>query len=173
MISSEENQMLNTAELFFKLSFQIATAIRFGLVPTIEYKVFTHGNFSLRSADFEISEVQLSAAPDILEHVATYLAAIQIDQFGQDRLKETSDLQVYSASNIARLIRNAFAHNPFSPTWITHRNNAKRFEIANIISLDATSLAECPVRQKDFGGPLAILALLRYVRDELLNNPLP
>lgn len=69
------------------------------------------------------------------------------------------------ASWIARLIRNAFAHNPFAPVWKTYAEcKNQTYNVNDVISLKTTGLNGKPVERLDYGGPLALLRLLDFVK---------
>jgi hypothetical protein len=78
---------------------------------------------------------------------------------------------VRSAYQIARMIRNAFAHAPFSPKWRTDKYcNDMVFEVPNIITLNTTGLNGTPFDWRHYGGPLALFRLCRFVRFEILKD---
>ena len=74
---------------------------------------------------------------------------------------------IKSASWIARLIRNAFAHNPFDPVWIIQAEcKNKQYEVPGTISLDTSSIDGKRLLRIHYGGPLAILKLSEFVLRE-------
>jgi hypothetical protein len=78
---------------------------------------------------------------------------------------------VQAAYQIARLIRNAFAHAPFTPTWsIDPDCRDKVFAIPEVISLDTTSLHGTAFDWHQYGGPLALFRLCRFVRIQILKD---
>jgi hypothetical protein len=89
--------------------------------------------------------------------------------------KTSSDAKVRDAYQIARLIRNAFAHAPFSPTWSIDPNCQNRtFAVPDVISLNTTGLQGTAFDWRHYGGPLALLRLCRFARTEILgDNPPP
>lgn len=85
--------------------------------------------------------------------------------------KTSLDHAVRSAYQIARLIRNAFAHAPFAPTWSIHPDCCNTvFTVPDIISLDTTPLQGVAFDWRHYGGPLALLRLCRFVRFEILKD---
>jgi hypothetical protein len=85
--------------------------------------------------------------------------------------KNGSDADVQSAYQIARLIRNAFAHSPFNPIWsIDSDCRDKTFSVRDIIALDTTSLNGTAFDWRHYGGPLALLRLCHFVRFEILKD---
>jgi len=82
-----------------------------------------------------------------------------------------SDDDVVVAYHIARLIRNAYSHGPFSPTWMVHdalRN--KVFAIPDVLTLDTTGLHGLPFDWRHYGGPLAMFRFCRFVRLRVLGD---
>jgi hypothetical protein len=85
--------------------------------------------------------------------------------------KASSDSNVQAAYQIARLIRNAFAHTPFWPTWsIDPDCRDKTFAVPDLITLDTTSLDGTAFDWRHYGGPLALFRLGRFVRSEVLKD---
>jgi hypothetical protein len=85
--------------------------------------------------------------------------------------KASTDAAVRSAYQIARLIRNAFAHAPFSPTWsIDPDCRDKVFAVPDVITLDTTGLHGAAFDWRHYGGPLALFRLCRFVRIEILQD---
>lgn len=71
------------------------------------------------------------------------------------------------------MIRSAFAHAPFSPTWsIDPDCRDKVFAIPDVITLDTTDLHGTPFDWRQYGGPLALFRLCRFVRTQILQEQL-
>ena len=88
--------------------------------------------------------------------------------------KTCADSSVRSAYQVSRLIRNAFAHAPFSPKWSIDPDCRDRvFEVPEVLKLDTTGLHDAPVDWRHYGGPLALLHLCRFVRNEILKDDPP
>lgn len=93
--------------------------------------------------------------------------AVQIDtalerKFGTQRF-DNSDEEIRSACSIARLVRNAFAHDPFGPVWEFPPKFAnQRYEVRGILLLNTAGLEKQPVSRRDYGGPLALLRFLQF-----------
>jgi hypothetical protein len=86
--------------------------------------------------------------------------------------KASTDSDVRDAYQIARLIRNAFAHAPFLPTWsIDPDCQNKVFSIQGLITLDTTDLQGTPFDWRHYGGPLALFRLCTFVRTSILKDP--
>lgn len=88
--------------------------------------------------------------------------------------KVCSDPEVRAAYEIARLIRNAFAHAPFAPIWsIDPDCRSKVFEIADVIRLDTTDLHGEAFDWRHYGGPLALYRLAQFTRIQVLKDDPP
>jgi hypothetical protein len=88
--------------------------------------------------------------------------------------KASAESDIRAAYQIARLIRNAFAHAPFSPIWSIDpgcRNMA--FEIADVIRLDTTDLHGTAFDWHHYGGPLALYRLAQFTRIQVLKDDPP
>ncbi len=96
--------------------------------------------------------------------MATQANSILEDLF-PDRLEHQDD-DIRNASQIIRLIRNAFAHDPFSPTWeISNPCKDKTFSIDNVISLNTHGLHGKKLNRMDYGGPIALLRLIQFIKE--------
>jgi hypothetical protein len=85
--------------------------------------------------------------------------------------KNATDSNVRSAYQISRMIRNAFAHAPLTPVWNFDADCRDRvFEIPDIITLNTAGLNGTPFDWRDYGRPLALIRLCRFVRIETLKD---
>ncbi|NET40181.1 MAG: hypothetical protein F6K19_50980, partial [Cyanothece sp. SIO1E1] len=103
-----------------------------------------------------------------LEHCGTYLSAVQVHtalEAIHPNPFNIPEKEIADAFQIARLIRNAFAHNPFNPVWEI-RNKWKNtvFNVPDIITLDTSDLDGKIVKRKHYGGPISILRFIEYAR---------
>jgi hypothetical protein len=82
------------------------------------------------------------------------------------QFSEFPKLEYYrSASQIVRLIRNAFAHNPFAPVWrIPRECENQTYNVNNTIALKTSGLNGKPLERLNYGGPLALLCLLEFIK---------
>ena len=160
-------EALRAAILQLKLSFGLRVSDL-----QISYPDFAWGQHTANSKELILTNDEQEEAFAILEHSAIYLAVTQIlttleiifvkDNFYDDTYTFESDV-VPQAYQIARLIRNAFAHDPFAPIWEFKPKWANKiYEVPGIIRLDTTGLNGLPVRQKHYGGPLAVLRFTEY-----------
>lgn len=158
---------LDLAERQLKLAVQTCSAANANAIPQ-NVKLFVWGDFSVGSHFLELNEEEAAEAGAVLLHSSTYLVAVAIDTAIEhvipDRF-QTADSRVQVASRVARFIRNAFAHDPFFPTWVIGKAHLrKKYVWQGVIELDATELHGQPVRREDYGGPLALLHFLQHVR---------
>jgi hypothetical protein len=177
MDRSKYQQSLDLADLQFRLSLHISAKGPGISSLTTHFKGMTYGKYALGEDELQLSPQEAATASRGLEHCATLILAIAVDTalencFGKDRFK-SQDSQVSTASYIGRILRNAFAHDPFFPRWKL-QNPCYRcaFEIRGVISLDTTSLDDRAVEWEDYGGPLALLRFLRYCRDLISDDDL-
>jgi hypothetical protein len=85
--------------------------------------------------------------------------------------KTSRDPNVRAAYQVARLVRNAFAHAPLAPIWSIDPNCRDQvFEVLDAVRLDTTGLQGLALDWRHYGGPLALLKLCRFVRIELLKD---
>jgi hypothetical protein len=188
------------AELQFRLTSAVRLAVTSNRQPLDLPTVWTHGQHEVRyeeialrqdQADYAAVLLQQSAtltmavaAKDAIEAVASSLpkaikgARADIDRTIRDsisvvdpKLWKASDDDVATAYHIARLIRNAFAHTPFAPTWMIHPELRNRiFVIDGVIELRTSGLHGTVIDWRHYGGPLALFRLCRYVRTDILND---
>lgn len=135
---------------------------------------WTHGRHHVRYDEVALRQDQADYASYFLHRSATYLMAVAmrdaIAAVARDP-KNSPDANIRAAYQIARLIRNAFAHGPFSPIWSVDEDcrNAT-FEIPDVISLNTTGLQGTKFDWRHYGGPLALFRLCRFVRIDILGD---
>lgn len=169
--------LIKTAEMTYKL----AHAIRLKCLtndsntPTFDYlNTFSWGKHTATHENLSLSVKQEDYASSALLHCTTYTMLIQVDtaleKLIPNRFKhENSDIK--TASCIARLIRNAFAHDPLYPSWLIDRKNKnKTYEIDGVISLSTIRLEGKKLSREQYGGPLALLRFSEYVRKNILEK---
>jgi len=164
-------KLLKYSEIFFKFAFAIHQPIHFKLMYLSQ---FSWGKHIANEKDLKLTKKEENLSVSLLHHVATYILALQVDRVLQDKFQDRfnhKDDNIRSASWIARLIRNAFSHNPFYPEWEFYTECLnKKYEVIDVISLDTTGLNGKYVERIHYGGPLALLRLSEYVR-KLLKQP--
>jgi hypothetical protein len=168
----EHAELLKKAELQFRLMIAVRTASTLGKLPLQVPVLLVFGKQSVTSADLGLTRDEADEGAAALEHTTTYTLALQIHQAMKDVLgepREHEGQEVQNAFEIARLIRNAYAHQPFSPRWLIDSYCRDRtFEVSGIARIDTKTLAGHPVRWEDYGGMLALLRLSRFVRSVIL-----
>lgn len=142
--------------------------------PKLSYpNYWTWGKHSITKKEIQLTRKETEDGAMLFSHSALYIMVVQIDSalekfFGKNRfLHKNSDIQ--AAASIARLIRNAFAHDPFHPTWIINkRMKNKIFRVDRInIELNTSGFENRTVKRSHYGGPLVILELSRFIRSLL------
>jgi hypothetical protein len=168
---------LISAELQFCLASAVRLASTLNRQPLDLPIEWVHGKHRVSYEEIALREDEADYAASILHHSATYLMAVAI----RDAIvavvpdpKRSPDIQVRSAYQIARLIRNAFAHSPFSPIWSIDTDcRDMTFAIPDLIELNTTGLHGTRFDWRQYGGPLALFRLCRFVRTEILKAPSP
>jgi hypothetical protein len=169
VLSADEHvKLLKRAEIQFRLMVAVRTASTLGTLPLQVPVVFTFGKRTVTSADVKLTRDEADEGAAVLEHTATYTLAMQIVQAMKDVLqkpREHKDQEVRHAFEMARLIRNAYAHQPFRPHWSIDPDCANKvFEVAGIARVETANLSGQAVRWQDYGGMLALFRLSHYVR---------
>ncbi len=165
--------LLEDVERQFKLAVALRVACSGRPENLLGYAAqWTFGRHIAGHEELRLTSGEEERAAAALSHSATYLMAVQMDSalqaFVPDRFRHP-DPDLRAACWVARLIRNAFAHQPLSPTWLTYPEcDNTVFRVAGIITLDTTGLNGQRVRRMDYGGPLALLRLSAYVRSQVL-----
>ncbi len=164
---------LLTAELQFRLASAVRLATTRQVQPLDLPQDWTHGKHRVTYEEIALRPDQADYAAFFLHRSATFLMAVAM----KDAIRavvhdpKTSGEPVRSAYQIARLVRNAFAHAPFSPTWsIDPDCQDVTFEVPDVIVLNTGGLHGTPFDWRHYGGPLALFRLCRFVRTEILKD---
>ena len=166
---------LDHAELFFKFVLGISDYILTSDKPLEYLGIFSFGKHTANYDDLKLNREQEKRGSAILEHVGTYMMILQLnkvleDEWGEQRL-QSNDNDIRIISQVVRLIRNAFAHDPFNPIWdISKSTENQTFDIPKILTLKTNQLDGKKVNRMDYGGPLALLRLLQYTKKKLENS---
>ena len=135
---------------------------------------FSFGTHIASSEELSLTPSEEQFAAAALEHSVTYVMAVQIDTalqavFAQRFSHPRSEVQ--QSAWIARLIRNAFAHDPLNPIWLTYPEcEDKVFSVEGIIALNTSQLKGKELQRMDYGGPLALLRFAEFVKAQLLSE---
>lgn len=173
----QHQQQIDTvfaAELQFRLASAVRLAANVGKQPFDLPIEWVHGEHRVLYRDTALRKDQGDFAASCLQRSATYMLAMAVKdalRIAVSDPKNSNDPNVRSAYQIARLIRNAFAHAPFAPIWSIDADcRDQPFEVPSVIRLDTTALNGQPFDWRHYGGPLALLQLARYVRHEILGD---
>jgi hypothetical protein len=174
-MSEREQHIANlfTAELQFRLATAVRLAASLGTLPV----KWVHGNQSVKYSDVALRSDQADYAAHFLLRSATYLMAVAVKdaiRAVENDPKTSAKPDVVAAYQISRLIRNAFAHAPFAPTWSIDPDCRNRvFEIRRLIKLDTTDIDGKAFDWRQYGGPLALYNLCRFTRTKILGDARP
>ena len=167
-------QQLFTAELQFRLASAVRIATALKNQPLDLPMEWTHGSHRVSYEEIALRQDQADYAACFLHRSATYLMAVAIKDAIRAVVpdpKNSADSATQAAYQIARLIRNAFAHAPFVPTWsIDSDCRDKVFSIPDLVTLDTSRLNGTAFDWRHYGGPLALFRLCRYVRINILKD---
>lgn len=163
-----------TAELQFRLASAVRLAATKNRQPLDLPMEWTHGTHRVRYEEIALRQDQADYAACFLHRSATYVMAIAMKDAIRAVVpnpKAASDLSIRAAYQIARLVRNAFAHAPLSPVWrIDQDCRDAVFEVPGVIRLETSNLDGVPFDWRHYGGPLALFRLCRFVRFEILKD---
>jgi len=158
-------QRLFTAELQFRLASAVRQATDFKTQPLDLPKEWTHGQHRVTYEEIALRPDQADYAAISLHRSSAFLMAVAMTEAFKEVVHDPSESAdpVRAAYQIARLVRNAFAHGPFSPTWKIRPTWREVFEVPDVITLDArsalTSLtASGASRVRPLQPPRAVLA---------------
>jgi hypothetical protein len=165
--------LLFTAELQFRLASAVRLATTLQVQPLDLPQEWTHGKQRVSYEEIALRPDQADFAACFLQRSATFLMAVAMKDAIRAVVHDPKrvDDPVRSAYQIARLIRNAFAHAPFSPTWsIDDDCRDVVFEVPDVIVLNTHGLHGTLFDWRHYGGPLALFRLCRFVRAEILKD---
>jgi hypothetical protein len=174
-IQQHINQLF-TAELQFRLASAVRLATSRNAQPLDLPTEWSRGAHTVTYEEIALRPEQADYAACFLHKSATFLMAVAIRNAIRavvSEPKSSTDPSIVAAYQIARLIRNAFTHSPFTPIWsIDPDCRYKIFSIPNIISLNTSELDGKIFDWRDYGGPLALFRLCRFVRQYILKDPM-
>jgi len=166
--------ILETAERQYKLS--IALNLQAGYTCGIEKKNLFDYNINSIYGKYGLTENELFLTPEhekiatsTLLHCSTYIICLQIDRYTEKFVPNRfshGDMDLRNACLIARILRNAFAHDPLNPIWEIRMPEAKSklLSVKDIITVDTTNLDGQRVKRSHYGWPHAILKMSEYIR---------
>jgi hypothetical protein len=165
---------LFSSELQFRLASACRLAVTMDKQPLDVPLEWSHGRHKVSYEEVALRKDQADFAAWNLHRSATFLMAVAMKDAIRVAVrdpKKSADINIKSAYQISRLIRNSFAHSPFDPVWSIDddcRNCV--FNVEGIITLNTSDLQGVSFDSKHYGGPLALLMLCRYVRFEILKD---
>ncbi len=166
---------LFAAELQFRLASAVHLATTLNIQPLDLPHEWTHGKHRVRYNEIALREDQADFAAHTLHQSASFLMAVAVRDAMVAAIsdpKNDPNADIRGAFQVARLIRNAFAHSPFDPVWsIDPDCRDQVFAVTDVISLDTTGLQGVQFDWRHYGGPLALLRLCHFVRFEILKDP--
>ena len=165
---------LKIAEQQFRLACTVHLAVCNG-VQTLDTPLeWAFGKHRVHHENFGLRPDQAEIAAHQIELTATFVMASTIrDALGALIPNPKSDerSEVVAAYQTTRMIRNAFSHGMLNPKWsIDEDCRDKVFKIDDIISFDTKGLSGKHLHWRDYGGPLAIFYLGRFVREKVLDD---
>lgn len=168
---------LFTAELQFRLASAVRLATTLKAQPLDLPMEWTHGQHRVRYEEIALRQDQAEFAALFLHRSSTFLMAVAMKDAIRAVVpdpKASSDPNVRSAYQVARLVRNAFAHAPFAPIWSIDADcRDEVFSVPDVISLDTTGLHGVLFDWRHYGGPIAMFRLCRFVRFVILKDDSP
>lgn len=154
---------------------QYKLALRLRGEPSTRLIGMTYGKFALSKDELALSREDIELANSTLRHCTTFLLAVTVETalgkvFGKPL--KSADANVVTAARIAKVLRNAFAHDPFYPSWkFQDKGNIGHFEIPGVISVNTMDLEGKPVIWEDYEGQIALLNFVEHckslIREEL------
>lgn len=166
---------LELAELQFRMAVHLADLCNAGPgLPGSKVMCWSFGKHSMEVEEVNVPPGEQQRASVALQHSATYLLAVAMNTVleralhGDKRFRHPNR-SARHACQIARLVRNAFAHSPFQPTWDIRPQICRdqQYEVESLIALDTTGKHGVPVDRLHYGGPIALLRLSGHIRTSL------
>jgi hypothetical protein len=168
---------LFTAELQFRLASAVRLAVNGNRQPLDLPREWTHGRHRVQYDEIALRQDQADYAACFLHRSATYLMAVAMKDAIVAAVadpKTSTNPDVRAAYQISRMIRNAFAHRPFSATWsIDEDCRDTTFAIPGLIEFNTAGINGKPFDWSHYGGPLALFRLCQFVRTEILKHQPP
>ncbi len=133
---------LFTAELQFRFASAVRLATTREIQPLDLPMEWTHGQHSVKYEEIALRQDQADYAACFLHRSATFLMAVAIKDAIRAVVpdpKNSPDAAIRGAYQVARLVRNAFTHAPFEPTWsIDPDCRDTVFSVPDVVTLDTT-----------------------------------
>lgn len=168
---------LFTAELQFRLASAVSLATTFKRQPLDVPLEWSHGKHTVKYGTIALRQEQAEYASSYFDLSSTFMMALAMRSAMQFMVPDAPNSQaqdIRAAHWISVMIRNAFAHSPFQPTWKIDRNcRNQKLTVKDIIEIDTTDLHGETFKLDHCGGPLSILLLCRFIRFDILKDDAP
>lgn len=168
---------LFTAELQFRLASAVSLATTFKRQPLDVPLEWSHGKHTVKYGTIALRQEQAEYASSFFDLSSMFMMALAMRsamQFMVPDAQNSHDQDIRAAHWISVMLRNAFAHSPFQPTWKVDRNcRNQKLVIKDIIEIDTTDLHGKTFEFGHCGGPLSILLLCRFIRFDILKDDAP
>jgi hypothetical protein len=162
---------LRSAELQLLLAFKVNT-LTVGSIIALPICHWRYGKHALSRDELALSMTDATLAADVLQRSTTLTLAVHIKSAFTQVIgpRERLDDPAHRAAfEIARLIRNAYTHQPMDPHWsIDPPCRDQEYIVPAVIRFDTTGLDGKRFEWQDYGGPIALYRLSEYVRLQVL-----
>jgi hypothetical protein len=166
--------LIKLAEKQFQLIVSVRLACTLHTQPLTVPDLWIYGAYKLEGREIQLTCDSADEAAAFLEHTIVHSWSIYLLEAINSIIKnprEHDDINVVSAFEISRLIRNAYSHGPFLPKWsIDPDCRNKLFKISNVISLDTTNLEQVAVKWQHYGGFISFWNLSHWIRLNILKD---
>ena len=135
---------LFAAKLRVRLASVVQLAVTMDNQPLDIPQEWSHGKHNVSYKEVALREEQIDFAAWNMHRLATLLMAVAMKDATKAAVpdpKIATNSNVQAAYQVSRLIRNAFAHSPFSPVWSIDPDWHNRvFDELEVASLNTTAL---------------------------------
>ena len=159
---------IEQAEWQFKLAIAVWATVHSGGYRLNYADAYDDGAHTLTREEMRLTPDEEEMASNLMLWSTARLLAVQMNaalerispnHFGRPRE------ELRTAITIVRLVRNAFAHNPFEPIWdMEPEYRDKVFEVPGIIHLDTHGTQGAVMVDRHLGGRSALLRLAQWLR---------
>lgn len=125
-----------------------------------------YGGLHISESGLKLSADDAALASNGLKHCSILTLAVVVDSAFENLVPDrfnSSNEDIKIAARIARILRNAYTHDPFFPKWnCTNQNHIGKFIIPNVIAIDTAAINGLEVEWQHYGGLLSLLLFLRH-----------
>lgn len=161
-----------------------------GFGQPVDYlAAFSYGKHTVTGDQVRLSPEGRGLAEECLEKTPTYMLSVSAVQAFKDTLvphqsnigereivEKIRELYATDSNRLAafenvRLIRNAFAHQPYQRRWdIANALQGTTLRVTDLIELDTTGKDGNELQWQDYGGLLALWQLSQWIRVNVLDD---